>query len=285
MSKSFSRAAVVLNPRKDYQSLLDGIAKHLERENVSLSRISLPHDLPDLTVCEIPEPEEVDFVIALGGDGTLLYTARLFAKMDVPIIAVNLGTFGFITEICRDEIYSSLDLLFKGDYEIENRIMLEVSVRRDDVDIATFYPLNEAVIGRKEITRLLTMPAKINNEYLCTYKADGLIISTPTGSTGYSLSANGPILLPKLENFIINPICPHSLASRPFILSKDDVVEISFSGSDIFPILTIDVQVGMELNPGDRVIIKKAPYLTKLLLSSKRTFFQVLRDKLGWVDK
>jgi len=284
MKNNFSRAAIVLNPKKDYAELLDGIKNHLAAHGIESSEIVLPFSADENFLPDFSHKDSTDLVLSLGGDGTLLFTARFFYGMDVPVFGVNLGTFGFLTEICQEDVFETLDAVLAGEYETEQRVMLDVVVKRDGKQLDQFFPLNEVVIARKELSRLITLQTLVNNEYLCTYKADGLIVSTATGSTGYSLSANGPILMPKLSNLIIAPICAHSLASRPFILSEEDTVTVVIKGDDISPVLSIDVQVGMDLNPGDHVIIRKAEKKLHLVQSKQRTFFQILREKLGWVD-
>lgn len=276
------RVAIVVNPAKDHEPLLGRIREKLEGDGFSVSLFHVPlGEQPDAGG---QVPAAVAFVISLGGDGTLLYTARLCYGLEVPVIAVNLGTFGFLTEVSREEVFSAIDSLVAGDALLQRRIMLEVEVERDGSPLGSWHCLNEAVIGRGDVTRLLSLETFINDRYLCTYRADGVIVSTPTGSTGYSLSAGGPILMPQLESLILNPICPHTLSSRPVILSASDEVRICVAGSGACPHLSIDVQEGTGLIPGDQVRIRKAPRAFLLVMSKKRSFFQVMREKLGWVD-
>ena len=285
----FRKAAIVINPHKDYQDLLQGICGGLQNRGVAVHVHRVPfgkHGVLDADTlsCNPERIDDADFAVSLGGDGTLLYTARLFFGREIPVVAVNLGTFGFLTEISRDEVFDILDALFRGEASVEQRVMLEVQVERSGRMFGPFHPMNEAVVSRREVTRLVTLEVSVNGSYLCTYRADGLIVSTPTGSTGYSLSAQGPIMMPTLDNLILNPICPHSLASRPFILSGRDSVAIRVCGHDIRPHLSVDVQEGFELEENDVVHVKRAPGLLNLVQSGERTFFQVLREKLRWVD-
>lgn len=285
MSVGVERAAVVYHPLKDYGALLAQIREMLGKRGITVVDYALPLGNPDEQVPAPPPLQEASFVICLGGDGTLLFTARLFYGIEIPVLAVNLGTFGFLTEICRNEIFCMLEDFLEGRCEVEQRILLEVRVHRKGRQIGWYTPLNEVVIGRRELSRLLTLETHVDGQYLCTYRADGLIVSTPTGSTAYSLSALGPILMPTLDNLILNPICPHSLASRPFILSGTNLARVVVRGHDVHPVLSVDVQLGMELQLGDEVLISRAQHRLSLVRSQERTFFQVLREKLGWIDQ
>jgi len=285
----YCKTAVVVNPHKDYQGLLQGVRSRLEQMGAEVEVHYVPFQeqgmiAPDALASPPESVSGADLVISLGGDGTLLYTARLFYGQGIPVVAVNLGTFGFLTEISREEVFAILDALCRGEASIEKRAMLEVWVERSGEKLGPFHPMNEVVVNRREVSRLVTTEVSVNGSYLCTYKADGLIVSTSTGSTGYSLSAQGPIMMPQLDNLILNPICPHSLASRPFILSGTDRVSVRVCGHDICPHLSIDVQEGLELKLDDLVHVRRAPSFLNLVQSGERTFFQVLREKLRWVD-
>ena len=285
----FRKAAIVVNPHKDYEDLLQGVRGRLEQKGAAVEVLFVPFEgqgmlAPDALSSCPDAVQDADLAVSLGGDGTLLYTARLLYGMNIPVVAVNLGTFGFLTEISREEVFDILDALFLGEASIEQRVMLEVRVERSGRFFGPFHPMNEVVVSRREVTRLVNLEVSVNGSFLCTYRADGLIVSTPTGSTGYSLSAQGPIMMPRLDNLILNPICPHSLASRPFILSGTDSVTIRVCGHDICPNLSIDVQEGFELEQDDLVHVRRASSFLNLVQSGERSFFQVLREKLRWVD-
>jgi len=227
-------------------------------------------------------PERIDLAISLGGDGTLLSTARLFYGQGIPVLAVNLGTFGFLTAISHDEALRALDSLFGGNAGFEKRLMLDCEVLRAGTVIGHLQALNEVVITRREMSRMINLDAWVNGEFLCSYRADGLIVSTPTGSTGYSLSAGGPILLPTLDNMIVNPICPHSVASRPFVVAGGDTVTVRVNARGVKPWLTLDVQDGIALEDGDEIVVRRAGHPLVLVRSSERSYFEVLREKLAW---
>ncbi len=226
-------------------------------------------------------PSKVDLIIVLGGDGTLLGVARLVGRRSVPILGVNLGGLGFITEISRDEVCSSINNILLGKYSFEERIMLLADVYRKGKKLKQHNALNDIVLNKSALARMIELDIHINNKYVTTFKADGLIISTPTGSTAHSLSAGGPILYPTLESFLMTPICPHTLTSRPIVLPDTFTLDISIKkGDDVY--LTLDGQEGLPLKADDKVRIKKADYKTRFLHLHDRDYFKVLRTKLKW---
>jgi NAD+ kinase len=230
-------------------------------------------------------PDRTDLVVVLGGDGTLISVARLIGDREVPILGVNLGSLGFLTEITLDELCSSVDRYFRGDYSISERMMLHIIVVRDGKEIEEKTVLNDVVINKGALARIIDLETTINGGYLTTFKGDGLIISTPTGSTGYSLSANGPILYPELDCYVITPICPHTLTNRPIVVAGDALitVELKCINEDVF--LTLDGQVGVVLKCGDLIRIGKAEKRTRLIISSSKDYFEILRTKLKWGER
>ena len=226
-------------------------------------------------------PSKSDIIIVFGGDGTLLSVARLVGKMGVPILGVNLGGLGFITEISRDDIRKEISKVFSGNFGFEERIMLLADVYRKGRKIARQNALNDVVLNKSALSRMFEFDISINDQYVSTFRADGLIVSTPTGSTAHSLSAGGPILYPTLESFLMTPICPHTLTSRPIVLPDTFVLEVTVkSGDNVY--LTLDGQVGFPLKVRDRIKIRKADYKTKFLVLHDRDYFQILRTKLKW---
>ncbi len=223
-----------------------------------------------------------DIIIVFGGDGTLLSVARLVGDRGLPILGVNLGGLGFITEVSKNEICKAMhEVIFSKQYRYEERIMLSVEVHRKSKKIARHTALNDVVINKGAIARMVELEIYVNSQYVTDFRADGLIVSTPTGSTAYSLSAGGPILYPTLESFVITPICPHTLANRPIVLPDKLSIEVNVrSGEDVY--LTLDGQEGIPLNVNDRVKIKKADFKTKFILIKKRDYFKILRTKLKW---
>lgn len=229
--------------------------------------------------------DEADLVVVLGGDGTLISVARLVGDKEVPILGVNLGSLGFLTEITLDELYPALDDFLKGDYSISARMMLKTSVMRDGEEIASYQVLNDLVINKGALARILDMETTVSGHYLTTFKADGLIISSPTGSTGYSLAANGPIIHPSLDCLVITPICPHTLTNRPLVVGSDAEVDITIQSRHEDVYLTLDGQVGMELRQGDVIRVKQGKYRTRLVASRSKDYFEVLRTKLKWGER
>ncbi len=227
----------------------------------------------------------VDAVIVLGGDGTMLSVSRLVAEKGIPILGVNLGTMGFITEINRDEIYQAVDAMLSDTCIIEERLMLCARIVREGEKIAEYTVLNDVVINKGALARIIDLEALINGVYVTTFKADGLIISTPTGSTAYSLSAGGPILYPTLSSIVLTPICSHTLTNRPIVLPDEFKVEITLKtlSEDVY--LTLDGQVGFSLRKDDIIEVDKSPFKTRLLMPCVRDYFNVLRTKLKWGER
>ena len=221
-------------------------------------------------------------IIVLGGDGTLLRTARYVARYDVPLVGINMGSFGYLNEINLEEMHSALDLILAGNYLTEKRMMLDVVIRRRKDVITEGTVLNDAVINRGNMSRIVELETSINGQYLTTYKADGLIISTPTGSTAYSLSAGGPIVYPEKDMIIINPICPHTLTNRPIIIPEDSDLMVTLWSKEKGATLTMDGQESCKIKSGDVVTVKKSKSVTKLILSPHRSYWEILRSKLGW---
>lgn len=230
-------------------------------------------------------PEYVDLVIVLGGDGTMLSVARLVCEKGIPILGVNLGGLGFITEVKRTEVYDALERVFSGQYFIEERLMLNAYVVRHGERIAGYTVLNDVVINKGALARIIDLETFVDKRYVTTFRSDGLILSTPTGSTAYCLSAGGPILFPTLESIVLIPICPHTLTNRPIVLPDTVNIEITLKSlvEDVF--LTLDGQVGFSLRQNDTVIVEKSPHKTRLLIPFERDFFEVLRTKLRWGER
>jgi len=228
-------------------------------------------------------PNTVDWIVVFGGDGTLLGASREVGKYGVPILGVNLGSLGFLTGIPLNKLYPTIELILKGELEVENRIMLETKVIRRGEEICRFLVLNDVVINKGGLARIIELDVHINNQFLTTFKADGLIISTPTGSTAYNLSAGGPILYPTMENFVLTAICPFTLTNRPIILPDSDTILIEMGkASEEKVSLTFDGQVGFDFNYGDKVLIYKSKEKITLIKSPDQNYFEILRAKLNW---
>jgi len=224
---------------------------------------------------------KLEFVIVLGGDGTLLSAARAVAKASIPILGINLGALGFLTEVPLEELYPTLDRIVDGSCSVYDRSMVHCEVSRGGAIIATYDALNDVVVGKGTIARLNHCDVYIDKIFVSRYQADSLIVSSPTGSTAYSLAAGGPILMPNVEAFVITPVSAHSLTHRPLVVRETSEIEIVVMTGDEEAYLSIDGQAGMPMLDGDRVFCRKSQYQVKLL-HAKGTFFDVLSGKLKW---
>jgi len=224
----------------------------------------------------------VDMIVAFGGDGTLLMAARSVRKFNVPILGINLGAFGYLTVFNLNEMIDALEMIYRGDYRTEKRMMLDVEVHSGDRTIEDGSVLNDVVINRGNLSRMVDLEVIVDDRYLTTYKADGLIVSTPTGSTAYSLSAGGPIVFPMLHSIIINPICPHTLTNRPVMLPENAGIRVVLWSKGMGATATLDGQLSYDLRSGDSIVIRKSKYVTNLVTSPRRDYLQILRSKLGW---
>jgi len=230
-------------------------------------------------------PTDIEMIVVLGGDGTLLSVARQVWNKNIPILGVNLGGLGFLTEITLDELYPVLEKVLRNDFEINEREVLNAGVIRNGKRIVEFIVLNDAVINKGALARIIDLETTINGEYLSTFRSDGLIISTPTGSTAYNLSAGGPIVYPSLHTIIITPICPHTLTIRPIIIPDDVKIRALLKSRDEEVTLTLDGQQGFTLEFEDVVEVGKAEGRILLIKSPYRQYFELLREKLKWGER
>ena len=230
-------------------------------------------------------PPLVDMVVVLGGDGTLLSVARLVGDLRTPILGVNLGSLGFMTEITRSELFPMLEQVLAGDFTVSERMRLLAIIRRKGEEVARYRVLNDIVINKGALARIIDMEAWVDDDYLTTFKADGLIVSTPTGSTGYNLAAGGPIIYPGNHCHVISPICPHTLTNRPIVVSDEATIRIAVKSLEQDVVFTADGQEGMPLECGDVVELRKSNHSTLLIQSPSKDYFQVLRTKLHWGER
>jgi NAD+ kinase len=230
-------------------------------------------------------PEDCDLVIVLGGDGTLLSAARAIGRREIPLFPVNLGGLGFLTAITVDELYPELERAFRGEHRVAKRKLLTTDVQRGGQTIASYDALNDAVLTKSAIARMIDLDAWVDEQFVCAYKADGLIISTPTGSTAYSLSAGGPIIFPSVPAICLTPICPHMLTNRPVLVPETSVIRVVSRGPDETVYLTIDGQVGTPVQEGDTVVCHSSHYSLHLIRPPRMMFFDVLRQKLKWGER
>lgn len=279
-----AKIGICVNLTKDKDlKVTSSIIKWLEENNCEViisEDIAKKLNRPELGNSLDAMYKESDFIIVLGGDGTLLGAARQMPWLQTPILGINMGHLGFITEVEVNDIFSSLERILNGQYKIEDRMMLEIVIIKENKAIETIYCLNDAGITRGTLSRMVKLKTFINDSYIDTYFSDGLLISTPTGSTAYSLSAGGPIISPGVKVILLTPICPHSLSSRSLVVSDEDRIEIEIIDDFQDVYLTADGQQGHKLKNGDRIIIKKAPFFAKLIKVSDRNFYDVLRTKL-----
>lgn len=230
-------------------------------------------------------PDGADLVIVLGGDGTLLAAARAIGGRETPLLPVNLGGLGFLTAMSVEEVFPELERLFHNEHRIVKRRFLDCQVVRGERPVAEFRALNDVVVTKASIARMIDIVTYIDNQFMCEYKADGLIVSTPTGSTAYSLSAGGPIIFPTVGALSVTPICPHMLTNRPVIVPETSVVSLLCRADDDAAYLTIDGQVGQPLKRDDKVNCHSSAHALRLVRPPKMRFFDVLRDKLKWGER
>ena len=230
-------------------------------------------------------PRESELIVVLGGDGTFLSVARLMEGRDVPLLGVNLGGLGFLTEVTQEEVLDVLEEIFEGRYGLGERLMLRAHVHRQGERIAEYRALNDMVINKSALARIIALETYVDGVYINTFAADGLIISTPTGSTAYNLAAGGPILFPTLGAIVVSPICPHTLTNRPVVLPEEVKIEVILKSENEDVLLTLDGQVGFALRHEDVVEVRKADETVKFIEQPGRDYFQVLRTKLKWGER
>jgi NAD+ kinase len=239
--------------------------------------------------CRVKAREEIpamsELLIVLGGDGTLLAAARLLGARNVPILPVNLGGLGFLTSVTLDDLYPVLEQAIHEQARYSERVLLESRVMREGKPFHCARALNDAVLNKAALARIIDMHLHVNGEFVAKYKADGLIVATPTGSTAYSLSAGGPIVYPVASAFVITPICPHTLTNRPLVIPDNAKIEIGFGAGEPPVYLTLDGQVGVELHANDVVALEAAPEKLRLVRPQQKSYFSVLRDKLKWGER
>lgn len=224
--------------------------------------------------------EKADFVVVLGGDGTILRVARRACKYSTPILGINFGTLGYLADVEKDDAKTAIEKVLNGNYKIEKRMMLEACIEKGCVCHDTQLALNEVCVSNTNFSRMIALSVEVNDEYINTFRADGIIVSTPTGSTAYNLSAGGPILNTNTELMTITHICPHALYARPIVVSGDDVIKIKVAGDYSNTQATFDGQNGDRVKSGDTVVIKKSKYHTDIIKTTNLSFFDILRRKM-----
>ena len=270
-----SNLAVVVPP------LLQWFEKHGVRALYDMETASsLHHASEGLTRQEVAEQSQL--LLVLGGDGTLLAAARVAAPLGIPILPINMGSLGFLTSFKIDEMYPALEEVLAGRFACSERVMLETVMQREGRVIERQSVVNEACINKGALARMIDLKLSIDGDFVCRYRADGLVVATPTGSTAYSLSAGGPIVHPTVESWVITPICPHTLSARPLVVRDSSVVEVDLSTDTESVFLTLDGQTGIPMETSDRVLMKRATEKLKLIQPTQKSYFEILRSKLKW---
>ena len=273
------RIVILANKNKpEAESFVQDIHAYLSKRNID-NDIVFTLDAEE----EIHLHPDTDLAIILGGDGTVLSCARLLHPYGIPLLAVNLGTFGFITEVCKDEWKEAFEMYEAGVSAVSRRLMVRVSVNRNDEKVFQAHGLNEMTLAASGISKMVSLDLHINGTNVARIRGDGIIVATPTGSTGYSLAAGGPIMDVDLDALIINPVCPFTLSNRPLVIAGEDMVNIVVREKQKTQIsLTVDGQVFFPLLEGDRVTVEKARSKALLVVSPERNYYEVIRDKLNW---
>jgi NAD+ kinase len=284
-SETAKSVAIVSKQEKpEVGSVLPGLLSWLQKHQyqVVVDRETAPY-APGIEVVDREEmaSRPLRFVVVLGGDGTLLAAARAVAKLGIPVVGVNLGSLGFLTEVRLEELYPTLEGIDAGRYNVEMRSMVHCEVMRAGSRVAAYDALNDIVVGKATISRLNHCDVYIDGEFVSSYKTDSLIVSSPTGSTAYSLAAGGPIVMPTVDALIITPVAAHSLTHRPLVVPSASKIEIKIKTGEEQGYLSVDGQVGMPMQDGDRILCSNSEHQVKLL-RIHGTFFDVLRAKLKW---
>ncbi len=237
----------------------------------------------DIEIAEAGEFQtDVDLIVVLGGDGTMISTARLTGKREVLVLGINYGSLGYLTEFRIEEMFPALETILEGNYQVDRRVMLDVEHWREDKKIAEGRVLNDVVINKAALARIIEVEVNLNNLYVNSFRADGLIVSTPTGSTAYNLSAGGPILYPSMNAVVLTPICPFTLSNRPIVVPDNAEINLQLKNENEGVVLTLDGQIGYQMEAKDKVLIRKSTTSFNLVQPPNRNYFDVLRNKLKW---
>ena len=288
---SIKRIGIVLKPHQpEALKTICELVKWLAERGITLiggpeiERERIEHQ----TGCAVDEvaqeqvASQVDLMLVLGGDGTMIATARIIGDQEVPVLGVNYGGLGYLAEFRIEELYTALESILANNFRLDRRVMLEVELRRGDAPPKTSRVLNDVVINKSALARIIEIEAYLNRQFVNAFRADGLIVSTPTGSTAYNLSAGGPVIFPSMNAVVITPICPFTLSNRPIVVPDDAEIELLLKTDNEEVALTLDGQVGFPLEVADRVVIRKSRTTFNLIQPSNRNYFDVLRDKLRW---
>jgi NAD+ kinase len=284
--QSFQSIGIISRPRRSNLAVVvPPLLKWLEARGIQTlideeTANCLPHGSKGETRERVADGSQL--LLVLGGDGTMLAAARLAAPRGIPILPINMGSLGFLTSFTLEELHPALEDTLEGRFSLSERVMISVDLVRAEKVIDSQRVLNEVVINKGALARMIDLELIIDGGFVCRYRADGLIVSTPTGSTAYSLSAGGPIVHPTVESFVITPICPHMLSDRPLVVRDSSSIEMKLSGNTESVFLTLDGQRGIPLQPTDIVRASRAKEMLKLIQPPKKSYFEILRNKLKW---
>jgi NAD+ kinase len=285
---SIQRIGIISRPRRaDLAIVLPPLLKWLEARGIRAvydeeSATSLDPAAASKGQARDQLAKSSDLLLVLGGDGTLLAASRVAAPHGIPILPVNLGSLGFLTSFTVEELYPALEDTLAGRYSLSERVMLSAALKREGRIIDRQGVLNEVVVNKGALARMIEIELLIDGDFVCRYRADGLIVATPTGSTAYSLSAGGPIVHPAVESIVITPICPHTLSDRPLVVRDTCHIEMQLVGSTDSVFLTLDGQKGIPLQATDHIAISRAKEKLQLILPPRKSYFEILRNKLKW---
>jgi len=285
-SAAFHTIGIISRPRRSNLEavappLLEWFASRGIRTVYDTETAGVLHD-PSHGLSRTEVAEQSQLLLVLGGDGTLLAAARVAAPLGIPILPINMGSLGFLTSFTIEEMYTSLEQVLAGRFSCSERVMLDVELHRDAEIIEHQIVVNEAVINKGALARMIDLQLTIDSDFVCRYRADGLIVATPTGSTAYSLSAGGPIVHPAVESWIITPICPHTLSDRPVVVRDSSSIEVHLSGDTESVFLTLDGQTGIPMQAADVVRMRRAAERLRLIQPAQKSYFEILRNKLKW---
>ena len=290
-ASSIRRVGIIVKPHQpDALTTVCGVVEWLTKRGIVLAGTAEieKERIEHKTGCAVETfpPDQlvanVDLMLVLGGDGTMIATARMLGDCEVPVLGVNYGGLGYLAEFRIEELYSALESILAGNYRLDTRVMLAVEHLRGGEQTTSHRVLNDVVINKSALARIIEIEAYLNGQFVNSFRADGLIVSTPTGSTAYNLSAGGPVIYPSMNAVVITPICPFTLSNRPIVVPDDAEIDLCLKTEQEEVALTLDGQVGFPLQTQDRVRIRKSAATFKLVQPMNRNYFEVLRDKLRW---
>jgi NAD+ kinase len=258
----------------------DSLISYLEKKSIEF--IVIPSKKGNIGGTVQRKIPDCDLGITFGGDGTLLFAARVFSPYEIPIVGINLGGLGFITEFRESEVTECVECFLHEEFTLEKRVMIDVQILRDNTEVFQSTGLNDLVVSTGGISRLIELGVSSGHKFIGSYRADGIIVATPTGSTAYSLAAGGPILEPTMEAFVITPICPHSLGARPLVVPSNKEVKVNILSDHREIVGTVDGQIAVQLRYNDKIYIRQSQVVTTLISLNKRSFYDIVSAKLSW---